>query len=311
LQHILAAFLDHLRLERNLSEHTLRAYSGDLKRFVGFAAQYHAGAEPLRPVDIEPATVRAFVVHLQETGLSRKSQGRALSAIRSLFRYACREGVVSVNPAQGIPTPKAPQLLARHLRPAEIDRLLEAPSADEPLGRRDRVVLELLYASGLRVGELVGIDWQDIDLGARLVRVLGKGSKERLVPFGRPAQKVLGEWLEVWEDIRTGSADATATDEPVLLNYRGGRLTDRSVRRILDRYVEEASVAGGVHPHTLRHTFATHLLEHGADLRSIQELLGHASLATTQKYTHLEVSRLQEVYRASHPRARAPKENDT
>jgi integrase/recombinase XerC len=311
LRQILVAFLDHLRLERNLSEHTLRAYSGDLERFAVFAAQYHAGTQPLRPADVEPATVRAFVVHLQETGLSRKSQGRALSAIRSLFRYACREGVVSANPAQGIPTPKAPQLLPRHLRPAEIERLLEAPSRDEPLGRRDRVVLELLYASGLRVGELVGIDWQDIDLGARLVRVLGKGRKERLVPFGRPAQKALGEWLEVWEDIRAGSAAATATDEPVLLNYRGGRLTDRSVRRILDRYAEEAAVAGGVHPHTLRHTFATHLLEHGADLRSIQELLGHASLATTQKYTHLEVSRLQEVYRGSHPRARASKENDT
>ena len=153
MQQLLAAFLDHLRLERNLSEHTLRAYAGDLEKFSGFAAEYHAGgAQPLPPAHIEPATVRAFVVHLQETGLSRKSQGRALSALRSLFRYACREGVVSVNPAQGIPTPKAPQLLARHLRPAEIERLLDAPSADEPLGRRDRVVLELLYASGLRVG---------------------------------------------------------------------------------------------------------------------------------------------------------------
>ena len=311
MQQILAAFLDHLRLERNLSEHTLRAYSGDLDKFSAFAAQYHADGGPLRPAAIEPRTVRAFVVHLQEAGLSRKSQGRALSAIRSLFRYACREGIVNVNPAQGIPTPKAPQLLARHLRPAEIERLLEAPSDDEPLGRRDRVVLELLYASGLRVGELVGIDWPDIDLRGRVVRVLGKGSKERLVPFGRPAQKALGEWLEVWEDIRTGGAAATAADEPVLLNYRGGRLTDRSVRRILDRYVEESALAGGVHPHTLRHTFATHLLEQGADLRSIQELLGHASLGTTQKYTHLEVSRLQEVYRRSHPRARASKENDT
>ncbi|HET9228287.1 MAG TPA: tyrosine-type recombinase/integrase, partial [Thermoanaerobaculia bacterium] len=242
-------------------------------------------------------------------GLSKRSQGRALAAVRSLFRFACREGTLGANPAQSVRTPKVPKTLPRHLRPGEVENLMEAPAVagDKPLAHRDRAILELLYAAGLRVSELVGLNWRDIDLSARVLRVTGKGRKERMVPFGRPAADALRQWLGEWEMIRAkrGGIGLKRDDEdPVFLNFRGGRLTDRSVRDILDKWVESASVAKGVHPHTLRHTFATHLLENGADLRTIQELLGHASLSTTQKYTHLEVERLLSVYRGSHPRAR-------
>lgn len=305
MERLIARFLEHLADERGLSPHTLRAYSGDLARFHRFLARDFLGTEPdaVQPQQVDALAVRSFLAALHREGVGRRSQGRALSAVRSLFRFACREGVVSANPAQGIRTPKHERHLPRHLRPGEVENLLEAPAGDDPAPRRDRALLELLYATGLRVGELVSLDWRDIDLRGRVLRVVGKGGKERMVPFGHPAERALRAWLEVWDEVRRiGPGDEER--EPVWLNLRGGRLSDRSVRRILDRYVEEAAVAAGVHPHTLRHTFATHLLEGGADLRAIQELLGHSSLATTQRYTHLEVERLLAVYRQSHPRAK-------
>jgi integrase/recombinase XerC len=300
-------YLEHLQDERNVSPHTVRAYEGDLLRFLRFLSQDFLGVEPdaIRPADVDPLAVRSFLAAMTREELGKRSQGRALAAVRSLFRYACREGLLAANPAQAVRTPKVPKTLPRHLRPGEVENLLEAPAsaADTPLGLRDRAILELLYAAGLRVSELVGLDWQDIDLSARVLRVMGKGRKERMVPFGRPAQEALKQWLEVWEAVRARGGLWEDDDDPVLLNFRGGRLTDRSVRNILDRWVDSAAVARGVHPHTLRHTFATHLLENGADLRTIQELLGHSSLSTTQKYTHLEVERLLDVYRGAHPRA--------
>ncbi|HEV2843533.1 MAG TPA: tyrosine recombinase XerC, partial [Thermoanaerobaculia bacterium] len=276
----------------------------DLTMFHEFLSRDFLGKEPdeVRPGDVDPLAVRSFLAAITRKGLAKKSQGRTLSAVRSLFRFACREGILEANPAQGVKTPKAPKTLPRHLRPGEVESLIEAPSGDAPLERRDRALLEVLYAAGLRVSELVGLDWKDIDLSARVLRVMGKGSKERMVPFGRPAAEALRAWLEVWETARGAKDDGDG--EPVFLNRFGGRLTDRSVRRVIDRWVDAASVARGVHPHTLRHTFATHLLENGADLRAIQELLGHSSLSTTQKYTHLEVERLLSVYRDAHPRAR-------
>ena len=190
------------------------------------------------------------------------------------------------------------------------DWTYEEAKAEHQRAISDDASLERSPKSPLRQwGALQTLSWPDVDLQARMLRVLGKGQKERLIPFGRPAQAALGAWLEVWEDVRAQAAAAHGDEEPLLLNYRGSRLSDRSVRRIIDRYVADAAVAGGVHPHTLRHTFATHLLEQGADLRSIQELLGHASLGTTQKYTHLDVNRLLEVYRGSHPRARHRKDS--
>lgn len=302
MRRLIHRFLEHLQGERQLSPETLRAYEYDLVTFHEFLARDFLGKAPeaVRPRDVDALAVRSFLAALTRRGLGKRSQGRALSAVRSLFRFACLEGVVPANPAQGVRTPKVPKTLPRHLRPGEVEDLIEAPSGDEPLVRRDRAILELLYAAGLRVSELVGLDWPDVDLSARVLRVMGKGSKERMVPFGRPAAEALRRWLEIWESVR----DAMDDGEPVFLNRNGTRLTDRSVRRVIDRWVDAAAVARGVHPHTLRHTFATHLLENGADLRAIQELLGHSSLSTTQKYTHLEVERLLAVYRDAHPRAR-------
>jgi integrase/recombinase XerC len=361
VRRLIHRFLEHLEAERNVSPHTVRAYEGDLLRWLDFLARDFLArpAEEVRPEDADGLAVRSFLASLNRQGLGRRSQARALSALRSLLRFACREGTLAANPAQGIPTPRLPKTLPRHLRPGEVESLLEAPasaaaaaSRREPaampgiaagpeevaapppstlataLARRDRAVLELLYAAGLRVGELVGLDWDSIDLQGRVLRVLGKGGKERMVPFGRPAAAALRDWLEAWEPVRellaapaaapaaarparsarparpARAARAASAGDPVFLNHRGGRLTDRSVRRILDRWIEHTALARGVHPHTLRHTFATHLLEGGADLRAIQELLGHSSLSTTQKYTHVEVERLLAVYRGAHPRAR-------
>jgi integrase/recombinase XerC len=304
MRELIHRYLEHLADERNVSPETLRAYDLDLRKFLAFLAEFLGRApEDVQPGDADTLAVRSFLAALTRDGLGKRSQGRTLSAVRSLFRYACREGVLAANPAQTVRTPKQPKTLPRHLRPGEIENLIEAPVAGEgPLALRDRAILELLYAAGLRVSELVGLDWRAIDLSARVLRVVGKGRKERMVPFGRPAADALRAWLEVWEAVRAGKGGED--DEPVFLNNLGGRLTDRSVRRVIDRWVEQAAVARGVHPHTLRHTFATHLLENGADLRAIQELLGHSSLSTTQKYTHLEVDRLLTVYRGAHPRAR-------
>ena len=310
MRRLIHRFLEHIQGERNLSPNTLRAYETDLLRFLDFLSRDFLGkeADDIHPGEVDAMAVRSFLAALTREGLAKSSQGRMLSVVRSLFRFACREGTLTANPAQTVRTPKVPKTLPRHLRPGEVENLLEAPSGgesnDERLGRRDRAILELLYATGLRVGELVSLDWRAIDLSARVLRVRGKGGKERMVPFGRPAADALRHWLEVWESLRAGATGEDPESEPVFLNFRGGRLTDRSIRNIIDRWVDSAAVARGVHPHTLRHTFATHLLEAGADLRTIQELLGHASLSTTQKYTHLDVERLLAVYRDAHPRAR-------
>ena len=311
MQRLVHRFLEHLGEERNYSPHTLRAYRGDLERFVTFLAEdfLDRPAAELRPADVDPLAVRSFLAALHRAGAGRRSQGRALSAVRSLFRFACREGVMPANPAAGVPTPKAPRELPRHLRPGEVEDLVEAPAAeardDAALALRDRALLEVLYATGLRVSELVSLDWRDLDLSARVLRVMGTGGKERMGPFGRQAAAALAAWLGAWDEVRGRDGSADPEVEPVFLHHRGGRLSDRSVRRVLDRYVDRAALAAGVHPHTLRHTFATHLLEGGADLRAIQELLGHSSLATTQRYTHVEIERLLTVYRQAHPRARS------
>jgi integrase/recombinase XerC len=303
LRALIDRYLEHLEDERLLSAHTLRAYGSDLERFLEFLGRdfLNTDSQRIRPQDVDSLAVRSFIAALAREGVGKRSQARGLSALRGLFRFACREGILESNPAASVRSPKQPSRLPRHLRPGEIETLLDAARGEDPLRRRDLALLELLYASGLRVGELTGLDWGDLDLDARTVRVLGKGGKERMVPFGKPAAAALQRWLEVWEKIRRSTS---ATEEPVFLNFRGGRLSARSVRRILDRYVESAALAAGIHPHTLRHTFATHLLEGGADLRTIQELLGHSSLSTTQRYTHIEIDRLLQVYRESHPRAK-------
>ena len=300
-----ADFLRYLEFERSMSPATVVAYGKDLERFERFLAEY-LGRDPAQigAAEIETPAVRAFLTSLDREGLKKVTISRALSALKSCFRYACRMGFLPGNPAQPVKSPKVEKTLPRHLRPGEIERLIEAPSEeDEVFEARDRAVAELLYASGLRVSELVGLDWTDLDFRGRMLRVLGKGNKERVVPFGRPAAQALEEWRVHWAAVRARNREADA-GEPVFLNKHGRRLSDRMVRFTIDRRTTAAGVPEGVHPHTLRHTFATHLLEEGADLRTIQELLGHSSLSTTQRYTHVEVERLLKVYRDAHPRAK-------
>ena len=307
MRDLIARYLEHLADERIVSVHTLRAYGSDLDRFLVFLSSEFLGreVEKIRPQDVDALAIRSFIAAQAREGVGKRSQARSLSSLRGLFKFACREGILHSNPAASVRSPKQSSRLPRHLRPGEIEALLDAAGGDEPLTRRDLALLEILYASGLRVSELTQLDWSNVNLEERTLRVMGKGGKERMVPFGEPANQALQRWQQQWDEIRQASPD---TDEPVFLNYRGGRLGVRSVRRIVDRYVDKAALASGVHPHTLRHTFATHLLESGADLRTIQELLGHSSLSTTQRYTHVEIDRLLKTYRETHPRARSGSE---
>ncbi|MEM8961139.1 MAG: tyrosine recombinase XerC [Acidobacteriota bacterium] len=293
-------YLEDLELGRDASPDTLRAYRRELAELAEFLDSYYE-RDALEPDDVEPAAIRAFVAHLHHRGLARASQARALSAVRSLFRWAVRHRRASHNPARGVPTPKRDKRLPRHLRPGEIEDLIEADShEDDRIVKRDRAILELLYATGLRVSEVVSLDWTDLDLDARVLRVIGKGNKERMVPFGRPARQALLAWRQAWPSVAADDLDSDA----VFLGIRGRRLGDRSVRTLVDEAADAAGIDAGAHPHALRHTFATHLLEEGADLRTIQELLGHSSLATTERYTHVDVERMMQVYRDAHPRAR-------
>jgi len=294
----LEEFTAHLRDERNLSPHTLRAYEREVAQFAEFAGTEMGCRDPR---GVSPNVVRAYLAHLHSRRLARISTQRALAAVRTYFRFLGREGVVDANPAKVVPTPRAPRKLPEMVTAPQIAEFLEALPAT-PAGRRDRAALELLYAAGLRAGELVGLDLDDVDLSRRLARVRGKGGKERLVPFGREAEKALRGYLPDRAAWRS-QARAPAAGEPLFVNQRGGRLSDRSLRRILDAAVRRVALVHHLHPHTLRHAFATHLLEAGMDLRAIQELLGHASLSTTQRYTHLDLAHLMETYNKAHPKA--------
>jgi integrase/recombinase XerC len=297
----LRAFLDHLRLNRNVSPHTVRAYESDIGQFLAFvAADRQMQVSKLLPIHLDATMVRGFVAERGRRGDARSSMARKLSGVRTFLRYLRREGIMSEDPAALAVAPRREQTLPAHLTEQEMTRLLETPSADSPLGRRDRAVLELFYASGLRLSELVGLDVEDADLRGRMVRVMGKGSKERIVPFNQATERALRAWLKD----RLAIASSTARDNPLFVNYRGTRLTSRSVDRIVRRYVAQCSTQFGISAHALRHSFATHLLQRGADLRTIQELLGHARLSTTQRYTHVNAAQLIDVYRKAHPKAK-------
>ncbi len=313
----LSEFLEHLLLNENASAHTVRAYESDLTQFVTFTAR-DAGRKryELTPDDLTQLTIRAFLGDLQKRGISKASAARKLAAIRTFARYLRREGVIEDDPSSLVGTPKREQRLPAHLGEAEMNRLLEMPDASQPLGRRDRAILELFYASGLRLSELVGLDIEDVNLAGRIVRVLGKGRKERLVPFNRSTETALRAWLKDWEAIGAGAQDAKKESPfarpvvkkkkprvPVFLNYAGGRLSTRSVDRLVRKYVAACSTRFGISPHALRHSFATHLLQRGADLRAIQELLGHSRLSTTQRYTHVNATQMMEAYKKAHPKA--------
>lgn len=291
-------FLDYLRDQRRASPRTLVAYQSDLHEFGNFLTGQGTGPAS-GPETIDRLSVRGFVASLSRRGLAKSSVARKLSTVRSFLNHAVRDGRIEQSPADGLPTPRVPRALPRNLTVDEVFALLDRITAPDLASTRDRAVLELLYATGLRVGELVSLDLEDLDLQGRMLRVLGKGGKERLVPFGSKAERALRHWIDQATALRR-QGDVQA----LFLNLRGGRLTDRSVRRILDRRLREAAVQAHVSPHALRHSFATHLLGAGADLRAIQELLGHASLSTTQRYTHVSMDALMQVYDRAHPRAR-------
>jgi len=312
----LRSFIEYLRLNRNASQHTASAYESDLSQFLTFAAQY-IGKPHLEPGDIELGAIRAFMADLYRQGQARSSVSRKLSALRAFGRYLKREGLIDADPSTLAAAPKRERKVPAHLSIDEMTRLLEMPDASVPLGCRDRAILELFYASGLRLSELVGLDLDDVNLRARIVRVMGKGAKERLVPFNSATEKSLREWLRMRAVLRANSEpgaqslepkaqsrDRAQSREPLFLNFRGARLTGRSVQRLVARYVSGCSTRFGISPHALRHSFATHLLERGADLRAIQELLGHVQLSTTQRYTHVNSAQLLDVYRKAHPRAK-------
>ena len=307
LAELAASFLTDLEERRGASPHTVRSYRSDLADFVEYLEAVSAddpggrAAPPPAANSVDIALLRSYLASLHERGLGRTTAARKLAALRSFYRYLGRIGAVERDPARAVRAPKTPRRIPQRLELGEVEDLLHAPDPATARGKRDLAILELLYAAGVRVSELVGLDLDDLQRKARILRVLGKGGKERVVPFGEVAADALGDYLSARGEL----AAAGAGSEAVFLNARGGRLTDRSVRTIVRRYLGEAGIAhlaGKATPHTLRHAFATHLLDRGADLRAIQELLGHASLATTQKYTQVSTARLFEVYAKSHPR---------
>lgn len=287
------AFLDFLCHEKNASPHTLSSYGRDLSQFQEFLKRRKTSL-----LKADNLLIRAFLAELQGRGLKKASIGRKLSSVKSFFKFCLRKKWVDENPAKVVATPKQEKHVPSFLSEEEMAKFLDLPLPGDVLGWRDKAILELLYATGTRVSELIAIDLEDLSFPERLIRVKGKGKKERLVPFGREAEKSLRQYLQARREL----LEAGSLERALFLNYRGERLTQRSVQRIVAKYIRLTALRRKISPHSLRHSFASHLLSRGADLRVIQELLGHESLATTQKYTHLDLRRLLEVYRQSHPR---------
>jgi integrase/recombinase XerC len=290
-------YLRHLSVERNYSAHTLRNYRSDLRHFVDFLRDRDAAA--VHPEQVAYLDVRAYlsVLHRRK---ARSSVARKLSALRSFFGYLIRQGRLKHNPAEMVSTPKRGTSLADFLPVDETFQLMNGPDTSTALGCRDRAILEVLYSSGLRVSELTGLDVARVDLPLGIVRVMGKGGKERVVPLGGKARQALAAYLGRRQELLGKGEDSGA----LFLNMRGGRLSPRSIGRLVKRCIQRCGIGRPLSPHGLRHTFATHLLDAGADLRAVQEMLGHASLSTTQRYTHLSVDKLMREYDKAHPRSR-------
>ena len=310
-------FLTYLRSVRNSSPHTIRSYQNDLGQFLTFLTP--PGTPMPRPQDVTHLMIREFVAHMHDLRLEKSSIARKLAAIRSFFKYAVREGAVVRNPARMVATPKLPKRIPSVLSAEDLNAFLDSVTAGAPsssgrrthasaqeesrlMVKRDRAILELLYASGLRVSELTGLNLADIDRKELMLRVRGKGSKERIVPYGGKAEQAIEAYEPVHQEI-LNKAGSRGDRQAVFLNHHGTRLTPRSVARIVKKYARLMNINWDLHPHSLRHAFATHLLADGADLRAIQELLGHSSLSTTQRYTHATIRQLLEVYDKAHPRA--------
>ena len=280
----------YLEIERNASKHTIINYSIDLNSLKDFA-----GETPVEKIDY--VMLRRYLVILKEKNLSKVSVARKIASIRSFFKFLCREGIVKTNPATSLSTPKRDKYLPKFLDEADVVKLIESPEGEGEAALRDRAILETLYSTGIRVSELVGLNINNIDQIGGVVKVYGKGKKERIVPIGERALQAVRQYLR---KRRYGESDE---GKALLLNKSGGRITDRSIRRIINKHIVKTSIKEKISPHTLRHSFATHLLNHGADLRSVQELLGHANLSTTQIYTHVTTERLKSAYEKAHPRA--------
>jgi integrase/recombinase XerC len=295
----LADFLRHLALEKNASAYTVKSYREDLTQALDFFRERLTG-RPAEPARITTRLLRAYLAWLHEQGYAKSTIGRRLAAVRSWFRFLCRQGVLTVDPTAGLRGPRQDKRLPHFVTREDVAKLLAAPPADLPLGVRDRAILETLYSAGLRVSELTGLNVVDLDLDDGLATVRGKGKRERLALLGPPAVEAIRAWLV----LRDALAGVRAKALPALfLNKNGTRLSSRSVGRLLEKYLAIAGLDPRTTPHTLRHSFATHLLDAGADVRSVQELLGHRSLGTTQIYTHVTTQRLRDSYHKAHPRA--------
>ncbi|HEV8138483.1 MAG TPA: tyrosine recombinase XerC [Pyrinomonadaceae bacterium] len=304
----LNSFLDHLRYERNVSAHTLRNYESDLQQFLDYlspANEKGNGKKRAEPdiKEIDHITIREWLATLHSDHRKKSSIARKLAALRTFFQFLVREGVVEANPAKLVATPRKEKKLPVHLSVEDAVRFIETPDPDTDFGKRDRAILELLYATGVRVSELAQLDLRDIDFNNKLLRVFGKRRKERIVPFGDPAAKALREYLSVRNKFLMNAPVAKRDAQPLILNYQGTRITTRSVGRLVEKYIRMCAGIHDISPHALRHSFATHLLDSGADLRDIQALLGHARLSTTQVYTHVSMEKLIEVYDKAHPKA--------
>ena len=287
-------FLAYLKYEKNASAHTISSYRGDLAQLAGYLEEKKV---TLRGID--NIVLRGFLARLHQKNRKKTTIGRKLAAVRSFFQFCLKKRWLDDNPAKIVATPKQEKNVPSFLSEEEMAAFLDLPLSSRPLDARDRAILELLYATGIRVSELIGINLEEISFEERLIRVRGKGKKERLIPFGRKAEESLVLYLRA----RTSLLKGRGGENALFLNYRGGRLTPRSVERLVDKYIHLTAINRKISPHSLRHSFASHLLGRGADLRVIQELLGHSSLATTQKYTHLDLKQLLNVYRKSHPRS--------
>ncbi len=291
------SFLDYLGDTRNYSRHTLKAYGRDIGQFAKFFSDAGRGE---RADDVTRLDIRAFLAYLSEGNIGRRTVARKLSSLRSLFKYLVARKRVASDPCAGIRSGRLPKTLPKFLSEEQVEQLVTAPEGNDHLAARDRAILETLYSSGLRVSELTGLDRRDVDRVGEVVKARGKGKKERLVPIGRPALLRIEEYLAAR---REAVELVEKAPEALFLNRYGGRLSERSVERLLRKHLLKAGLPAGATPHTLRHSFATHLLDRGADLRSVQELLGHADLATTQIYTHVTTQRLRRAYDAAHPRS--------
>jgi integrase/recombinase XerC len=296
-------FFEHLRYERNVSQHTLRNYSSDLGQFREFLFSIDK-REQFPAAEIDHLTIREWMASLHELNKKKTSIARKLASLRTFFQFLVRESHLEINPAKLVATPKIERKLPNHLSMEDAVRFIETPDLNTELGKRDRAILEFLYATGVRVGELVNLNLKDIDFREKLVRVTGKRKKQRILPFGEPALQSLMFYLNETRPIFLNNCPPSTRDNKVVfLNYQGTRITTRSVGRMIDKYIKICADVHSISPHSLRHSFATHLLDSGADLRDIQELLGHARLSTTQIYTHVSMEKLIEVYDKSHPNA--------